>query len=141
MSSGTQWVIFVFFGAVVFLVAFLLTLSYFLGQRHRERDTDKPYESGMEPTGNARVRYDFKFYLVAVLFVIFDIETAFIFAWAIAVRELGWGGYVEILILIVILSALLVYILRVGALDWQRKRGTGRDERRGLPTDESGSTE
>jgi NADH-quinone oxidoreductase subunit A len=138
MDSGAQWIILVFFGSVAFLIAFLLTLSYLLGQRHRERDRDKPYECGMEPTGNARVRYDFKFYLVAVMFVIFDIETAFIFAWAIAVRELGWAGYSEILILIVILTALLVYIIRVGAIDWRKKPGAAAYDRRRGSRGESG---
>jgi NADH-quinone oxidoreductase subunit A len=114
------WTIPVFFGAAVFVVAALLLVSHFVGQRHTERDTGKQYEGGAESTGDARIRYDFRFYLVAILFIIFDIETAFIFAWAIAIRELGWSGYIEILIVIAILTAVLVYILRLGVLQMRR---------------------
>jgi NADH-quinone oxidoreductase subunit A len=110
------WTVPVFFGAVVFVIAALLFVSHFAGQRHTERDTGKQYEGGAESTGDARIRYDFRFYLVAIIFIIFDIETAFIFAWAIAIRELGWSGYIEVLIVIAILTAVLVYILRLGVL-------------------------
>lgn len=78
----------------------------------------EPYESGIVSTGTAQVRFDVRFYLVAMFFVIFDLETIFIFAWAVAARELGWTGYVEILIFIGILIAVLVYLWRLGALDW-----------------------
>jgi NADH-quinone oxidoreductase subunit A len=111
----------VYAALVVLSVAGMLFLSFLLGQRHRERSTGQPYESGMVPTGTARIRFDIKFYLVAMLFVIFDLEAVFIFAWAVAVRELGWAGYIEILVFVVVLFAALVYLWREGALDW----GTG----------------
>lgn len=107
----------------------MLGLSYILGQRHRERATGEPYESGMLPTGSARLRFDVKYYLVAMFFLIFDLETVFVVAWAIAFRELGWMGYIEILIFIGVLLAGLVYIWRLGALDWRTPpRGRTRDE-------------
>jgi len=112
------WPIAVYFLAVLFLVVVMLGLSYVLGQRHRERATDEPYESGMVPTGSARTRLDVKFYLVAMLFVIFDLEAAFIFAWSVSLRETGWQGYVEMLLFIGILLAALFYLWRLGALDW-----------------------
>ncbi|MDA8090399.1 MAG: NADH-quinone oxidoreductase subunit A [Nitrospiraceae bacterium] len=93
-------------------------LSYVLGQRHRERETAQPYESGIISTGTARVRFDVKFYLIAMFFVVFDLESLFIFSWAVAVRESGWAGYVEALIFIGVLMAALVYLWRLGALDW-----------------------
>ena len=67
--------------------------SFVLGQRHNDRATGKPYESGIVSEGSARLRMTSQFYLMAMLFVIFDLEAVFIFAWAVAVRELGWAGY------------------------------------------------
>lgn len=114
----TLWPLAVYFAAVIALVTFMITLSYFLGQRHRERATGKPYESGIVSTGTARVRFDVKFYLIAMFFVIFDLEAVFIFAWAVALRELGWAGYFEVLIFIGVLVAILIYLWRLGALEW-----------------------
>ena len=112
------WPMGLYFIAVLMLVTFILGLSHFLGQRHRERATDDPYESGMVSTGPGRLRLDVKFYLVAMLFVIFDLEAVFIFAWSVSLRELGWPGYIEILVFIGVLLAALVYLWRLGALDW-----------------------
>ncbi len=112
------WPLGVYFIAVVLLVTTILVVSYFLGQRHREPTTGEAYESGFPPTGSARLRFHIDFYLVAMFFVIFDVESIFIFAWAIAWRELGWAGYIEVLIFIGILLAALVYLWRVGGLDW-----------------------
>jgi NADH-quinone oxidoreductase subunit A len=108
----------VYCGAVIILVASMLALSHVLGQRHTERATGEPYESGIVSTGSARLRLSADFYLVAMFFVIFDLEAVFIFAWAIAFREVGWAGYTEILIFIGILIAALIYLWRQGALDW-----------------------
>jgi NADH-quinone oxidoreductase subunit A len=96
----------------------MIALSSILGQRHQDRATGTPYEGGVVPTGSARVRVSAQFYLVAMFFVIFDLEAVFIFAWAGAVRELGWAGYIEVLIFIGILVAALIYLWRLGALDW-----------------------
>jgi len=112
------WPMAVYIIAVLLLVAAMLGLSYVLGQRHRERSTDRPYESGIIPTGAAMLRFNVMFYLVAVLFVIFDIETIFVFAWSVALRELGWPGYVEMLVFISVLLAALFYLWRLGVLDW-----------------------
>jgi NADH-quinone oxidoreductase subunit A len=96
----------------------MLVLSYVLGQRHREKATGEPYESGIAATGTAHIRFDVKFYLVAMFFVIFDLEAVFIFAWAVSLRQAGWAGYIEMLFFIGILVAALVYIWRLGGLDW-----------------------
>jgi len=121
------WPFVVYAIAVVALVAAVIAVSYVLGQRHRERTTTRPYESGSPLTGSARLRISISFYLVAMFFVVFDVESIYIFAWAIAWRELGWTGYVEVLIFIGILLAALVYLWRLGALDWgttaRRKKG------------------
>ncbi len=112
------WPLAVYFIAVLALVASMLALSYLLGQRHNERATGEPYESGIVSTGSARLRFSVKFYLVAMLFVIFDLEVAFVIAWAIAFRELGWTGYLGVLFFIGVLVAALIYEWRLGALDW-----------------------
>jgi len=96
----------------------MLALSYLLGQRHRSKAKDEPYESGIVPTGSARLRFPAQFYLVAMLFVIFDLEAVFIFAWAIAFRELGWSGYIGALVFIGVLVVALIYAWRMGILDW-----------------------
>jgi len=99
------------------MVGGMLLLSWLLGQRHNERATGEPYESGMPTTGSARLRLSAKFYLVGLIFVIFDLEAAYLFAWAVAAREVGWAGYIEAMVFIGILAAALVYLWRVGALD------------------------
>lgn len=116
------WPLAVYAAIVAALVSAMLGLSYVLGQRHHDRSTDFPYESGILSEGSARVRLSAKFYLVAMFFVIFDLEAIFIFAWAVAVRETGWTGYIEVCIFIGILLVALAYLWRVGALDWGAER-------------------
>ena len=110
--------------SVILTIGGMLLVSNFLGQRHRDRATNSPYEAGILSEGTARIRISSKFYLVAVFFVIFDLETVFIVSWAIAGRELGWSGFWEILIFIMILLAALLYLWRLGALDWGPKQRT-----------------
>jgi NADH-quinone oxidoreductase subunit A len=100
----------------------MMAISYFLGERHHEKATGKPYESGVEPTGSTRLHFSIKFYLVALFFVVIDVESIFIFAWAIAFRELGWTGYIGVLIFIFVLFVMLIYLWRTGALDWGTER-------------------
>jgi NADH-quinone oxidoreductase subunit A len=125
VSSSPLWPLALYFAGVLILVGGMMGLSYVLGQRHKDPATDEPFESGIKPTGPAHVRLSIKFYLVAVFFVVFDLEAAFIYAWAVAVRDLGWAGYAEILVFVGVLVAGLVYLWRQGALDW----GTTRRQR------------
>ncbi|MBI4962677.1 MAG: NADH-quinone oxidoreductase subunit A [Desulfomonile tiedjei] len=118
----TLWPLALYFFAVLAIVAAMVGISFVLGERHRQRTTGEPFESGIAPTGSARLRFDARFYLLAVFFVIFDLEALFIFAWAVAVRELGWAGYIEIVVFIGILLAALVYLWRVGALEMATAR-------------------
>jgi NADH-quinone oxidoreductase subunit A len=111
---------------VVGVVLIMVGASFLLGQRHRDHATGQPYESGIVSEGTARVRMTSQFYLMAMLFVIFDLEAVFIFAWAVSVRELGWTGYAAISIFIVLLLLALVYLWRLGALAWGP---AGRDPR------------
>jgi NADH-quinone oxidoreductase subunit A len=119
------WPLAAYLVIIVGLVVAMLSLSFVLGQRHDNRQTGSPYESGILSQGSARVRLSAKFYLVAMLFVIFDLEAVFIFAWAIVVRETGWAGYFEALVFITVLIATLFYLWRVGALDWRQGSGDG----------------
>jgi NADH-quinone oxidoreductase subunit A len=120
------WPLGAYFLLVVLAVAGMLLLSHLLGERHRDAATRIPYESGIIPTGSAQTRFSAKFYLVAMFFVIFDLEAVFIFAWAVAARELGWLGYGEAALFIGILLAALVYLARLGALDWGSPRWSSR---------------
>jgi NADH-quinone oxidoreductase subunit A len=114
----TVWPMVLYFIAVILLVGGMLAVSFVLGERHREPATGAPYESGILSRGSAHLRLSAKFHLVAMLFVIFDLEAVFIFLWAIAGRELGWAGYGEMLVFIGVLAAALGYLWRTGALDW-----------------------
>jgi len=116
------WLLLVYFLFAAVLTSSVLLLTHRLGGHHDERATHDPYESGVLPTGSARLRLAAEFYLVAMFFVIFDLESVFIFAWAVAVRELKWVGYFEILVFVVVLVATLYYLWRVGGLDWRTER-------------------
>jgi NADH-quinone oxidoreductase subunit A len=120
-QSTEIWPLVAYFFLVVTLVGVIMALSYFIGERHRSHASharDEPFESGIVTVGLARLRLAAKFYLIAVFFVIFDVEAVFLFAWAIAFRELGWAGYIEAVIFIAVLGAALAYLWRLGALDW-----------------------
>ncbi len=117
-TDAVLWPLTVYFAAVIIVVTIMIALSYILGERHREKQTAEPYESGIRSTGTARVRFDIKFYLLAMFFVVFDLEAVFIFAWAVSIREAGWPGYIEMLIFISVLAAALVYLWRLKALEW-----------------------
>ncbi len=131
MDANALWPLAVYFILVLVVVGGMVVASALLGQRHREPQTNVPYESGMPLTGSARVRFDVQFYLNAVFFVIFDLEAAFVFAWAVASRDLGWAGYLAMLIFVAFLIVALAYLWRLGALDWRRpagRRGARREE-------------
>ena len=112
------WPVLVYGAIVLSLVVIMLGLSYILGQRHKERATGEPYEGGIVSTGSARLRFSAQFYLIAMLFVIFDVETMFIVSWAIAFPELGWYGYLGVLVFVILLFVVLIYEWRNGALDF-----------------------
>ena len=117
-NTVALWPLLVYGGIVLGLVCIMLGLSFILGQRHNERATNEPYEGGILSTGSARLRFSSQFYLIAMLFVIFDGETIFIFSWAIAFRELGWFGYFGVGIFVILLFVVLIYEWRNGALDF-----------------------
>jgi NADH-quinone oxidoreductase subunit A len=120
------WALPVYGALVIVVVLGMLLLSHFLGERGRERKKDKPYESGVESTGSAAIRFDVQHYIVAMIFIIFDLETVFIVAYAIAFHGLGWPAYAGIVLFIATLLAVLVYLGRAGALTWARRHARDR---------------
>jgi NADH-quinone oxidoreductase subunit A len=124
LMTTALWPLVLYSVLVIVLVAALVAVSYVLGERGGTRATDEPFEAGIVSVGDARLRLSAKYYLVAMFFVIFDVEALFIYAWAVALREAGWPGFVEAAIFIGILVAALVYLWRLGALDWGPTRRT-----------------
>ena len=111
---------FLFFASLVLaVVVTMLGLSFFLGQRINRKYKNTPFESGIISVGSAQFRISVHFYLTAILFIIFDLEVVFLFAWAVAVEQAGWPGFIEISVFIFILIVALVYLWRIGALDWR----------------------
>ncbi len=130
MQAGSIWPLLIYAMAVALLVTVMLGLSHFLGMRSTGRARNEPFESGVLPLGFARVHLPVQFYLVAVFFVIFDLEAVFIFAWAVVAREAGWAGYLEMLVFVGILLVGLLYLWRLGALDWNRGPSNSRRHRK-----------
>jgi len=123
---GTELLPFIVYaGAVVLLVLTMLGLSWVLGQKRANKGTNTPYESGIVAVGSSQIQMSVEFYLIAIFFVIFDLETVFIFAWAIAFFELGWQGYAAIMAFIGVLTIALIYEWRSGALEWGVKTRVG----------------
>ena len=115
-----------FYTLCVFGICFvMLGLSWLLGGRAWGRAKNEPFESGVVGVGATNMRLSAKFYLVAMFFVIFDVEALFLYAWSISVKEAGWAGFVEAAVFIFVLAASLVYLWRIGGLEWapaSRKR-------------------
>ena len=96
----------------------LVALSYLIGKRVKDRVKDTPYECGIAPTGSARERFSVKFYLVGIVFILFDIEAVFLYPWAVVYRELKMFAFVEMLLFIVLILIGFFYVWKKGALDW-----------------------
>ena len=111
-------------GAGFALISVLL--SSLLGPRKPSPEKAAPYECGMPPVGDARERQSVKFYLVAMIFLLFDIEVAFLYPWAMALRDLQWAGYGQVILFMALLLAGYIYVWRKGVLDWgNEKQGLG----------------
>jgi NADH-quinone oxidoreductase subunit A len=106
------------------IAAGLIGVSALLGKRAKSPQKDMPYESGMLPTGSARERFSVKFYLVGMVFILFDIEAIFLYPWAVVYRQLKMFGFVEMLIFIALVLVGFFYVWKKGALDWSRENTT-----------------
>src|SRR6195256_3239995 len=116
--SDTYFPVLVQIALAVVVAAALVAISFAIGQRVKDRGKDSPYECGIAPTGSARGRFSVKFYLVAIVFILFDIEAVFLYPWAVVYRELKMFAFVEMLLFIVLILSGFFYILKKGALDW-----------------------
>ncbi|WPC71270.1 NADH-quinone oxidoreductase subunit A [Aeromonas hydrophila] len=117
-----HWAFAVYVVGAICICLTMIGLAALLGGRAYGRAKNKPFESGVDSVGNARLRFSAKFYLVAMFFVIFDVEALYLFAWSASVRESGWVGFIEATIFISLLLVGLVYLWRIGALDWAPKK-------------------
>ena len=113
----------VFFCIVLGILALILFLSGFLVRRRPTPEKQRPYECGILPTGQGRFRYPVPFFLMAVFFLIFDVETAYIMAYAAAWPELGLPGYLRLAVFVVVLGLGLAYAWKKGGLDWNEEQG------------------
>ncbi|CAJ1836736.1 NAD(P)H-quinone oxidoreductase subunit 3, chloroplastic [Aeromonas jandaei] len=117
-----HWAFAIYVIAAICLCLGMIGLAAVLGGRAHGRTKNKPFESGVDSVGNARLRFSAKFYLVAMFFVIFDVEALYLFAWSVSVRESGWVGFIEATIFISLLLIGLVYLWRIGALEWSPRK-------------------
>lgn len=115
------WPALVFAALVLAVNVLMIVISYFTGEKHREKDTGEIYESGISVTGDARMRFSAHFYIIAMYFVIFDVESLFIISWALVFKKTGWTGYWGMFIFIMVLFVLVIYEWKTGALDFGPK--------------------
>ena len=106
--------------AVVAIAVGMLALSWWVGVKRPTREKLSPYECGITPVGDARARFSVSYYLIGMLFILFDVEAVFLYPWAIIFKSLGWFGFIEMLLYIAILLAGYIYLWKKGALDWSR---------------------
>lgn len=117
-ALAQSWSLGAFLFLVAFICAFMVGVPVWLGGRYWGRAKAEPFESGVVSQGGAQMRLSAKFYLIAMFFVIFDVEALFLYAWAVSVREVGWAGFVVVTIFAAELLLGLYYLWRIGALDW-----------------------
>lgn len=122
--TAHYWAFAIFLLGTLVLCAIMLTGGFLLGTRSSSKSV--PFESGIDSVGTAKLRLSAKFYLVAMFFVIFDVEALYLYAWATSILDVGWIGFIEATIFILILLAGLVYLVRIGALDWAPERSRHR---------------
>ena len=138
MSAITpyDWAVIAFVIGVTFLCVFMLTVPLLLGGKSWGRAKQEQFESGVVGAGGARIRLSAKFYLVAIFFVVFDLEALYLYAWSTSVREVGWLGYATVVIFVVDLLIALVYAIAVGALNWSptdKRKAAGKPLKIGSP--------
>lgn len=129
-ASSSIFPLVVYFLSVIGLTGIVILLAWVVGGKVKRRPaTEEPFECGIVSVGTAQIPISVEFYLIAMFFVIFDLETVFIFAWAVAFEELGWMGYIATVVFIVVLIFALIYEWKSGALDWGIKTRTGQEKR------------
>ena len=115
--TAAVWPLLLYVGLVVLVVGGMLAVSAILGERHHDRATGEPYEAGVVSSKAGVGRSGVRFWRIALLFVLFDLEAMFLIAWAVAAQEAGWAGYLGMLVFLVVLAVALLYEWRSGGLD------------------------
>lgn len=116
--SGAYAPLLILLGVSILNAVGMMVASHVLSVRRRTPQKGMPYESGMIPLGSTRERFSVKFYLVAISFIVFDLEAVFLIPWAVRMRELGWGPFVAVSIFVFVLTAGLIYEWKKGGLEW-----------------------
>jgi NADH-quinone oxidoreductase subunit A len=122
LASGpaTAWLpIFMFLAVAIFVAGAAVGLSFLLAKQKPDAEKNSAYECGFEAFSDARRRFDVRFYLVAILFIIFDLEIAFLFPWAVSLKEIGWHGFYSMLVFLGVLTVGFIYEWKKGALEWE----------------------
>jgi NADH-quinone oxidoreductase subunit A len=118
VMTSNLWQLIIYFTAIIAITVTLLSCAYLFGQKHQAKTVDEPFESGIVSAGDAQLRFSVQFYLIAIFFVIFDMESVFLFAWSIAFQETGESGFFAACIFTIILIAALFYLWANDAFDW-----------------------
>jgi NADH-quinone oxidoreductase subunit A len=116
--SGSYVPLLILFGISAVNAIGIAVASHVLNPRRPTPQKEMPYESGMIPLGDTRARFSIKFYMVAISFIVFDLEAVFLIPWAVEMRELGWGAFVAVSIFVIVLAAGLAYEWMKGGLEW-----------------------
>jgi NADH-quinone oxidoreductase subunit A len=116
------WPLIVFVLLVAIVTTAMILISFFLGERHRDRAMGELYESGIKPAGTVQARVPVQYFLLAMIFVIFDLEAVFIYLWAVSLRDSGWPGYAAAAFFIAVLLLTLWYVVKNGAFAWSARR-------------------
>jgi NADH-quinone oxidoreductase subunit A len=111
--------ILIFFGVALVLSIIIVALPFIIAKRSISHSKCSAYECGFEPFSNARLPFDIRFYLVAILFIVFDIEVMFLFPWSITLKQIGWDGFCSMMLFLFILIVAFIYEWRKGALEWK----------------------
>lgn len=106
------------FALAAIVVLVLLNAGRLLGPRNRTKAKLETFECGNQPSGAVMGRFSVKFYLTAILFIVFDVEVVFLYPWAVVFRRLGWFGFAEVILFVAVLGVALLYVWRKGALEW-----------------------
>jgi len=118
VMSGAYLPLLVLFGVSAVTAVGMVVLTHVLNPRRQTAQKEMPYESGMIPLGDARARFSVKFYMVAISFIVFDLETIFLIPWAVQARALGWGAFVAMVLFVIVLAVGLLYEWKKGGLEW-----------------------
>ncbi len=119
MIAGAYFPIFIFFGIAIILSGLMIFMAYLRAVQKPDPEKLSPYECGFETFGEAQLKFDVRFYLVGILFVIFDLEVAFLFPWAVSLKNIGLPGFLSMMIFLGILTIGFIYEWKKGALEWE----------------------